>query len=186
MAELRARLSEIGRRQLWWVGLLSLGLLGLGGVMLWLIQRSLVRPIRQLADSARAIEGGHFDTQHAGQQPPRRGRRPGARVRAHGPERGPPRPRDPAHGLHRCADRPVQPAGVPRDPRRAPAAAARRRPPAGAAVRRHRRLQARQRHARPRCRRRGAAAVRQPHPRHGASGSAATMPCWRASAATSS
>jgi len=61
VAELRARLSEIGRRQLWWVGLLSLGLLGLGAAMVWLIQRTLVRPIRQLAESARAIEGGRFD-----------------------------------------------------------------------------------------------------------------------------
>ncbi|MGH8077034.1 MAG: putative bifunctional diguanylate cyclase/phosphodiesterase, partial [Lysobacter sp.] len=60
--ELRSRLSEIGRRQLWWVGLLSLALLGLGAAMLWLIQRELVRPIRHLADSARAIEGGDFAT----------------------------------------------------------------------------------------------------------------------------
>ena len=62
VADLRGRLSEIGRRQLLWVGLLSLALLGLGATMLLLLQRSLVRPIRQLADSARAIESGHFDT----------------------------------------------------------------------------------------------------------------------------
>ncbi|MFD0739516.1 putative bifunctional diguanylate cyclase/phosphodiesterase [Lysobacter koreensis] len=62
VADLRTRLSELGRRQLLWVGLLSLGLVGLGGLMLVLIQRSLVRPIRQLADSARAIEEGQFDT----------------------------------------------------------------------------------------------------------------------------
>jgi diguanylate cyclase (GGDEF)-like protein len=62
VAELRGRLNEIGRRQLWWVGLLSLALLGLGAAMLWLLQRELVRPIRRLADSARAIESGQFDT----------------------------------------------------------------------------------------------------------------------------
>ena len=62
VADLRVRLNEIGRRQLWWVGLLSLALLGLGATMWWLLQRSLVRPIRQLADSARAIESGRFDT----------------------------------------------------------------------------------------------------------------------------
>ena len=62
VADLRTRLSELGRRQLLWVGLLSAGLVGLGALVLMLIQRSLVRPIRQLADSARAIEGGQFDT----------------------------------------------------------------------------------------------------------------------------
>ena len=62
IADLRGRLSEIGRRQLTWVGLLSVALLGLGGAMWWLLQRSMVRPIRQLADSARAIESGLFDT----------------------------------------------------------------------------------------------------------------------------
>ncbi|GAB2621140.1 putative bifunctional diguanylate cyclase/phosphodiesterase [Novilysobacter erysipheiresistens] len=63
LADLNARLSELGRRNLLWVGLLAGGLLVLGGGVLWLVQRRLVRPIRQLADSARAIEAGHFDTQ---------------------------------------------------------------------------------------------------------------------------
>ena len=62
VAQLRARLDESGRRQLLWIGLLSAGLVVLGALMLWLLQRSLVRPIRQLADSARAIEAGQFDT----------------------------------------------------------------------------------------------------------------------------
>lgn len=62
VADLRTRLSELGRRQLLWVGLLGSALLALVGLMLVLLQRSLVRPIRQLADSARAIEAGQFNT----------------------------------------------------------------------------------------------------------------------------
>ena len=58
---LRARLHEIGRRQLWSAGLFGLAVFGVGAIMLWLLQRLLVRPIRQLADSARAIESGRFD-----------------------------------------------------------------------------------------------------------------------------
>ncbi|MGH8085357.1 MAG: putative bifunctional diguanylate cyclase/phosphodiesterase [Lysobacter sp.] len=61
LVDLNARLSELGRRNLLWVGLLAVGLLALGGGVLWLVQRRLVRPIRQLADSARAIEAGQFD-----------------------------------------------------------------------------------------------------------------------------
>jgi diguanylate cyclase (GGDEF)-like protein len=61
VADLRARLSELGRRQLLWVVLLSGSLVALGIMMLWLIQRALVRPIRQLADAAHAIELGHFE-----------------------------------------------------------------------------------------------------------------------------
>lgn len=61
VAELRSRLSELGRRQLLWVALLSASLLGLGVLMLWLIQRALVRPIRQLAGAAHAIELGQFE-----------------------------------------------------------------------------------------------------------------------------
>ncbi len=62
VSSLRARMDELKRRHLLWIGLLSAGLLVLGGVVLWLIQRWLVRPIRELADSARAIEAGQFDT----------------------------------------------------------------------------------------------------------------------------
>jgi len=61
VGELRARLNELGHRQLLWVVVLSAGLLGLGVLMLWLIQRFLVRPIRQLADAAHSIELGHFE-----------------------------------------------------------------------------------------------------------------------------
>jgi diguanylate cyclase (GGDEF)-like protein len=65
VSDLRTRLDELGRRQLLWVVLLSAGLLGLGVLMLWLIQRFLVRPIRQLADAAHSIEMGHFETARA-------------------------------------------------------------------------------------------------------------------------
>jgi diguanylate cyclase (GGDEF)-like protein len=65
VSDLRTRLDELGRRQLLWVVLLSVGLLGLGVLMLWLIQRFLVRPIRQLADAAHSIEMGHFETARA-------------------------------------------------------------------------------------------------------------------------
>lgn len=62
VVRLHERLRRLGQRQLVWVGVLSAALLALGATMLWLLQRSLVRPIRQLADSARAIESGRFDT----------------------------------------------------------------------------------------------------------------------------
>lgn len=61
VGDLRERLGELGRRQLYWVILLSAALLALGVVVLWLIQRALVRPIRQLADAAHAIEMGQFE-----------------------------------------------------------------------------------------------------------------------------
>ena len=62
VATLHRELDRLGQRQLLWVGVLSAALLAVGALMLWLIQRTLVRPIRQLADSARAIESGRFDT----------------------------------------------------------------------------------------------------------------------------
>lgn len=61
VADLRARLDELGTRQLWWLGVLSAALLAFGAIMVWLIQRWLVRPIDELARSARAIESGQFD-----------------------------------------------------------------------------------------------------------------------------
>ncbi|WP_408953107.1 putative bifunctional diguanylate cyclase/phosphodiesterase [Lysobacter sp. Hz 25] len=60
--KVRQRLEDLGRRQLFWVGVLSVGLLALGGLMLWLIQRWLVNPIRELADAAHTIENGQFDS----------------------------------------------------------------------------------------------------------------------------
>ncbi|HEY4583758.1 MAG TPA: EAL domain-containing protein [Lysobacter sp.] len=59
---LRRQVHGLGHRQLLAIVLLSAALLALGGVVLAIVQRTLVRPIGQLADSARAIEAGHFDT----------------------------------------------------------------------------------------------------------------------------
>ena len=61
-AGLRGQLQALGQQHLLWIGLLAAVLAALAAGMAWLIQRSLVRPIRQLADAARAIEAGHFDT----------------------------------------------------------------------------------------------------------------------------
>lgn len=60
--DMRARLDEIGRRHLGVLALLSAGLLALGLGVVWLVQRELVRPIRLLADAAREIESGNFET----------------------------------------------------------------------------------------------------------------------------
>ncbi|GAB3749184.1 putative bifunctional diguanylate cyclase/phosphodiesterase [Lysobacter olei] len=61
-AGLRGQLQALGQQHLLWIGLLGGVLAVVAAGMAWLIQRSLVRPIRQLADAARAIEAGHFDT----------------------------------------------------------------------------------------------------------------------------
>lgn len=62
VARMHSRLDALDERQLGWFAWLCAALLGLGTVILWRLQRSLVRPIRQLADSARAIEAGRFET----------------------------------------------------------------------------------------------------------------------------
>lgn len=59
---LRTRLDTLSQRHVIWIGVLGGGLLVFGALSLWLIQRMLVRPIRQLAESAHAIEAGHFET----------------------------------------------------------------------------------------------------------------------------
>ncbi len=56
------RLDELGRRHLAWIGLLLLVLVSLAVLVGLLLQRALVRPIRGLADAARAIEAGDFNT----------------------------------------------------------------------------------------------------------------------------
>ena len=61
VGKLRQRLDALGQRHVIWIGLLGLGLLALGGMALWLIQRMLVQPIKQLAESAHTIESGQFD-----------------------------------------------------------------------------------------------------------------------------
>jgi diguanylate cyclase (GGDEF)-like protein len=59
---MRRNLGEVGDRHRGWILLLGAALLLVGAAVAWLLQRALVRPIRQLADAARAIEGGNFET----------------------------------------------------------------------------------------------------------------------------
>ncbi|WP_133480133.1 putative bifunctional diguanylate cyclase/phosphodiesterase [Cognatilysobacter segetis] len=63
MTALRQQIRDLGSRQLLAILLLSAALLTLGGVVLAIIQRTMVRPISELADSARAIEAGQFETE---------------------------------------------------------------------------------------------------------------------------
>lgn len=60
MAGMRDRLAEIGRRHAGWIAALMAALVGMGVGMGLLLQRTLVRPIRQLADAAREIESGNY------------------------------------------------------------------------------------------------------------------------------
>jgi diguanylate cyclase (GGDEF)-like protein len=59
---MRTRLDEIARRHLGWIAMLGAALLALGAIVVGLVQRTLVRPIRQLADVAHEIESGNFET----------------------------------------------------------------------------------------------------------------------------
>ncbi|MFC7302237.1 putative bifunctional diguanylate cyclase/phosphodiesterase [Cognatiluteimonas weifangensis] len=56
------RLGAIGTQHLWWIGLLLAALVGLGAIASWVLQRALVRPIRQLAGVAQEIETGNYAT----------------------------------------------------------------------------------------------------------------------------
>lgn len=58
---LRAALDDIARRNLAWLAALVAGLAALGVVVMVMVSRGLVRPIRQLADAARAIEAGRYE-----------------------------------------------------------------------------------------------------------------------------
>jgi len=60
--EITERLRELGKRHLAWIGLLLLMLVSLAVLVGLLLQRALVRPIRQLSDAAREIEAGNFNT----------------------------------------------------------------------------------------------------------------------------
>ena len=60
---LRARVGELARRQHAWVALLLGLLLAVVVGMAWYVQRVLVRPIRDLAASARRIEAGDYSVQ---------------------------------------------------------------------------------------------------------------------------
>ena len=64
LAHLRQRMDQLGSRYLRWL-VLPLALLLLACVLAaWYVQRTLVRPIRALADSARRIEGGDYKVEH--------------------------------------------------------------------------------------------------------------------------
>ena len=60
MAGLRERIDEVGRRNLAWLLLLCAALGVVSLAVATLVQRMLVRPIRQLGDAAREIEVGNF------------------------------------------------------------------------------------------------------------------------------
>jgi diguanylate cyclase (GGDEF)-like protein len=59
-AGMRTRMQRISDQQLSWIAALLLSLLGLAALVLVLVQRELVRPIRELALAARRIEGGDY------------------------------------------------------------------------------------------------------------------------------
>jgi diguanylate cyclase (GGDEF)-like protein len=60
MAGLRTRIDEVGRRYLAWLLLLCIALGVVGLAIAALMQRMLVKPIKQLGDAAREIEAGNF------------------------------------------------------------------------------------------------------------------------------
>lgn len=60
--EISNRLREIGNRHLAWIGLLLLLLVVLAVLVGIVLQRALVRPIRELSVAAREIEAGNFST----------------------------------------------------------------------------------------------------------------------------
>ncbi len=64
-ASLRQRLDALGRRHIGWIATLMGALLVVGAVVVWYAQRALVRPIRALAQSARAIGVGDYDVPRA-------------------------------------------------------------------------------------------------------------------------
>ncbi len=62
-ARMDERLREIARSQLLWLALLLAGMVALLAGFGVALQRQLVSPVRQLADSARQIEAGNFDAE---------------------------------------------------------------------------------------------------------------------------
>ncbi|HVI57540.1 MAG TPA: EAL domain-containing protein [Luteimonas sp.] len=59
-AAMQARMAAISRHHAVWIGLMMLALVAIGVVVGLILQRSLVRPVRQLANAAREIEAGNF------------------------------------------------------------------------------------------------------------------------------
>ncbi len=111
-ASLLERLAEVGKRDLGWLLLLLAGLAFIATVVAIYVQRTLVGPIRWLAQAARQIESRRLRGGAAQQRPQRRSRRTDPRLRPHEREHCPPRPRSAAHGLYRRPHRPDQPPGL--------------------------------------------------------------------------
>jgi len=65
---LSTRLGDIRARHLLWIAVLLAALVGLGAIASLVLQRALVRPIRQLAGVAQEIESGNYDTSVPGSQ----------------------------------------------------------------------------------------------------------------------
>lgn len=59
-AGMRERIEEVGNRHQLWIVLMLAILLALGATIVVILQRRLVRPIRNLANAAREIEAGNF------------------------------------------------------------------------------------------------------------------------------
>lgn len=59
-AEMREQLQAVGRSHLQGLIILVLALMALGTLLVMLVQRTLVQPVRQLADAAREIEAGNY------------------------------------------------------------------------------------------------------------------------------
>jgi diguanylate cyclase (GGDEF)-like protein len=61
---LNNRLLELGRRHMGWFVALLAALIAVSIGVAWYVQRTLVKPIRQLADAANAIGTGDYDAKH--------------------------------------------------------------------------------------------------------------------------
>jgi diguanylate cyclase (GGDEF)-like protein len=61
---LNNRLLELGKRHMGWFVALLAALVAVSIVVVWYVQRTLVKPIRQLADAANAIGTGNYDAKH--------------------------------------------------------------------------------------------------------------------------
>jgi diguanylate cyclase (GGDEF)-like protein len=61
---LKSRLQELGERHRGWFIVLLAALAGVCLAIAWYLQRTLVKPIRQLADAANAIGTGNYDAKH--------------------------------------------------------------------------------------------------------------------------
>ncbi len=61
---LNNHLLELGRRHMGWIVALLAALIAVSAGVVWYVQRTLVKPIRQLADAANAIGTGNYDAKH--------------------------------------------------------------------------------------------------------------------------